>query len=214
MRARDCVLVLALALGLATAASAAEKDSREREALRRVQQNAAKLQAEKTALEREKQELTAKMDTTAKELGSARGEAARQKRLAAALDKEVETLRSENAALKTQFDATSKSLADTSRQCQADGELARQNQKRVEAINGNLKAMHEKEEAERKSCVANNLKLKIIAHEILDRYQRKGVWQGLLQAEPFTQIKSVEIENLVQDYQDRIDDLKAGIPAQ
>jgi chromosome segregation ATPase len=194
------------------ATHAADKENREREALRRVQQNAAKLQAEKSALEREKQELTAKVDAATKDLDGLKGEAARNKRRAATLDKEVEALRKENADLKLQLDTTGKNLAENTRQCQDAATLAQQNQKRVEVINANLKSMHAKEEGERKSCQATNLKLRAVAREILDRYENKGPFDSLRQAEPFARIKSVEIENLIQDYGDKIDALNAGKP--
>lgn len=201
-------LLVGMVLSLATA-HAADKENREREALKRMQQNAAKLQAEKSALEREKQELTAKMNAATKDLDGLKGEAARNKRRAAILDKEVETLRQENAGLKSQLESTSKTLADTSGQCKEAATLAEQNQKRAELVNTNLKSMFAKEEEDRKSCQTNNRKLRTVAHEILDRYQKKGVFESLRQAEPFVGIKSVEIENLVQDYWDKIDDLNA-----
>jgi hypothetical protein len=47
--------------------------------------------------------------------------------------------------------------------------------------------------------------------QLLERYEKKGCMSSLLEQEPFTQIKRVELENLVEDYRDRLD--AAKIPA-
>ena len=57
-------------------------------------------------------------------------------------------------------------------------------------------------------CVASNKKLYSINKQILLRYEDKGVWDSLTQAEPFSRLSQVEIENLVDDYQYQIEDLK------
>jgi len=57
-------------------------------------------------------------------------------------------------------------------------------------------------------CEAKNVKLVGIGNELLDLYQAKGPLTGLLEREPLTQIKRVELENLAQDYQDKLLDNK------
>lgn len=57
-------------------------------------------------------------------------------------------------------------------------------------------------------CYNNNKKLYAINEELLRRYKNKGFTDVAEQKEPFTGMKQVEIENLVQDYQYRLDDLK------
>ncbi len=57
-------------------------------------------------------------------------------------------------------------------------------------------------------CVSNNKQLYTINRQLLGKYEGKGVWGALSQAEPFTGLKQVEIENLVDDYQYRLDDLR------
>jgi hypothetical protein len=39
----------------------------------------------------------------------------------------------------------------------------------------------------------------------MDKYQAKGIWQSMRQAEPFTQIEKVKLENLLQEYHDKAD---------
>ena len=35
---------------------------------------------------------------------------------------------------------------------------------------------------------------------LIDNYNNKGVWDSIVQNEPFTGIKQVEIENILQEY--------------
>jgi len=53
-------------------------------------------------------------------------------------------------------------------------------------------------------CSAKNTKLYQVNLELLDRYENKGVWDALLQLEPVTQLKRVEIESVVEEYKDKI----------
>ena len=51
-----------------------------------------------------------------------------------------------------------------------------------------------------------NLALYKLANEILHRYERFGLGDALAAKEPFTGVSRVKLENLVQDYQDKIAD--------
>lgn len=57
-------------------------------------------------------------------------------------------------------------------------------------------------------CYENNKKLYDLNTQLLSRYQNKGLSDVLKQKEPFTGMKQVEIENLVQDYRYQLDDLQ------
>lgn len=63
-------------------------------------------------------------------------------------------------------------------------------------------------------CISNNHRLYEINQELLGKYENKGIWSVLSQEEPFTGLKQVEIENLVDDYQYRMDDLRVNSPEQ
>ena len=54
------------------------------------------------------------------------------------------------------------------------------------------------------ACTADNKKLGALSKELLGRYADKGVMDAMMQREPLTQLKRVELENLVQQYDDRI----------
>ncbi len=53
-------------------------------------------------------------------------------------------------------------------------------------------------------CSEHNIKLISAAEELLQRYQHKGTFSGLLQSEGVLQFQSVEMESIVQDYEDKI----------
>ncbi len=59
-------------------------------------------------------------------------------------------------------------------------------------------------------CVNNNKKLYEINRDLLVKYENKGVLDSLTQAEPFSRLSQVQIENLVDDYQYKLDDLRVG----
>lgn len=61
-------------------------------------------------------------------------------------------------------------------------------------------------------CVENNIQLYQTGLDVLTRYEKKGVWESLVQAEPVTQINRVKIENLVQDYRGRLLNAKVDAP--
>jgi len=89
---------------------------------------------------------------------------------------------------------TEAKLADTIAKCEANiaelkGKLAEQTRWR--------------EDAE-----AKNLKLYEYNVELMNVYARKGVMDSLLQREPFTGIKSVEVENILEEYSYKLDGQK------
>jgi peptidoglycan hydrolase CwlO-like protein len=69
------------------------------------------------------------------------------------------------------------------------------------------KKMAEQSEAIEK-CKAKNDKLGRIAENILKEYKEKDVWDALMQKEPVTQLKRVEVENYVEENSYKIDKLK------
>ena len=55
-------------------------------------------------------------------------------------------------------------------------------------------------------CMTKNAKLCLIANELIEKYQNKGVIGTLMQKEPFTQLKKVEIEKFMQEYKEKIEE--------
>jgi hypothetical protein len=57
-----------------------------------------------------------------------------------------------------------------------------------------------------KVCVDHNRALYQLNKEVLTRLDKHSVFSRLAESEPFTQIKRVQLENLVDDYQTRADE--------
>jgi hypothetical protein len=55
-------------------------------------------------------------------------------------------------------------------------------------------------------CMDRNQGLYRLNQEVLNRMDQQGVWSKIAKAEPFTQIKRVQLENLVDGYKSRAED--------
>jgi len=62
-----------------------------------------------------------------------------------------------------------------------------------------------------KMCMQNNQKLANINGKLLGAYENKTAMDALKQRDPFFGLKKVEVENLVQDFRYRIEDLNLNI---
>jgi chromosome segregation ATPase len=198
---------IAVLLGICGSAYAAESDvraSREREMLRRTQEalresqaENAELTAQKAAAEKQADE---KLKSAATELDSAR------KASKSAQSKLRE--QQENAA-SAQSDLMRK-LADANRQIAALTSQQQDAAKELKRTQQDLDAS----KASTASCEAKNLKLYQYSEELMRRYQKKGVWAALAQKEPMTGIKEVGVENVLQEYRDKLDRERIKPPTQ
>ena len=55
------------------------------------------------------------------------------------------------------------------------------------------------------SCSGKNEQLYQFGRELINHVERPEGFTSILRAEPFTQIKRVELENIFQDYRDNLD---------
>lgn len=61
---------------------------------------------------------------------------------------------------------------------------------------------------------AHNRELFRIGMEVLERYENFGLGKAVAAREPFTGLARVKLQNLVQDYADRLEDERAKLPAE
>lgn len=59
-------------------------------------------------------------------------------------------------------------------------------------------------------CTIKNTKLYELNGELLQRYANKGVMDAMARREPFTGLKRVEMENLLQDFQSKLDEQRVS----
>ena len=195
-----------------------QQQSRERDAVRRAQmatlkaeQEKAQLQEQNAKLEKEKQDLSAKLKTS--QQLKRRLAAVQQKE--AELAREIDQLREETRVDKARIAALEVKLQQLNTQIAAQ-------QEQDQLLRAQLKSYEEKM-AQQLEVIARqaqavqsvddkNLKLYRLNAELMDRYKHKGVWDSLMQREPFTQIKDVQTEALLQEYRDRNEGLKQSKP--
>ncbi|MDE2366152.1 MAG: DNA repair protein [Betaproteobacteria bacterium] len=172
----------------------AKDAKRERQALRRMQQQLSEIQQQKSAVEQEKMALE-------EALKKNQGEVESQKRAAAGvavkvsrLEKDIELANSEKAGLRTQLEEAAKRNEELSGQ-----------RKQLEADLKNTASALAKQSEQRKLCEANNAELYRIGRDLVGWYSAKGPLNAILEAEPFTRMKSVEMENLLENYRDKLE---------
>jgi chromosome segregation ATPase len=206
------LLVLAAAATVAAGADESNsRDAREREMLRRAQEalrqsqeNASELSQAKSAAEQKLKDASQQLDSVRNASKSAEsGLRAKLQTAAAAqtdLTQQLERARQQIAALMAQQQDAAKRLSAR----EAD---LKQSQQSLEAS-----------KAANTSCETKNLQLYQYSEELLGRYQKKGVWAAMSQKEPVFGLKEVGIENVVQEYQEKLDQQKltpspAPVPA-
>lgn len=188
-------IVILASISLLGSMHAADQDARTQQAMRNMttrlraaETERDSLQAAKLQSDQEKKALTEKFDALAKQ---------------AAADSQA------RAASKTQLaerEAENAQLQDSLQKLQQWQTHAVEIAQKIE--NDRAKLAGQVIELQRKLAdrEAKNLALFKLANEILKRYERFGLGDALAAKEPFTGISRVKLENLVQDYQDKLAD--------
>lgn len=83
-----------------------------------------------------------------------------------------------------------------------------QNLREVEMERAGLRTDLAGRQEEIRQCTRKNLELYEANLDLLDRYQSKGVWDAMMQREPVTGLKRVEVENRIEEYRRRLDQMQ------
>lgn len=198
-----CLLLLGVEL-----ASANPPNSREREMLRRAQRQMQDLQSQLASLQQDKAKLAQEQAQTTREVASTRDRLRRAQHALTTEKAAHETTRAELeqsgkelAALRERLTATAATLSDTRAALAAsEAKLAR-----AEANIRELQALKTRQEREIALCEDKNMKLYQTGRELMTRFEQKTCGEILAQKEPFLGLKRVEIENLLEEYRDKLD---------
>lgn len=146
---------------------------------------------------------------------SHQGELERLRKEHAAMNEEGTNLTQQLAALETrnkelgkslsQFDAAWRTWQEKTQQMMGAVRERDEAIKQLSADRQRLEGELKVARAEAAQRGANNARLCLIAEDLLEAYRNKGVFRTLLENEPLTQIKKVELEHLVQNYRELID---------
>jgi len=188
------------ALLLLTAGAPLAQDKKAQDALRRLQATNQRLASDKAQLEREKAKLEEELTKGRSVERSLKSERGNQKKAIGALTEERDALQGElaeadehAAALAGKLAATEQALAEA----QARGEqLARRlaNQQKTSGF----------WQGEADACRAKNSELGKLGNELLVRYRAKTCEEISEQNEPFTGLGRARMENLLEDYRDKL----------
>lgn len=176
------------------AASNKEKDAKERQAVRRVQQQLNAAQQQKLALEQEKKTLEEELKKNHDEAESQKRSAVRAASKVSQYEKDIEAANKEKTSLLARIDEAGKQNEELSGQ-----------RKQLEQDLKHTMAALAKQTEQRKLCETKNNELYQIGLELVGWYNRKGALNTILEKEPFTRMKSVEMENLLEDYRDKLE---------
>lgn len=180
MKALAMFIALLIGMPALAAPEGAARDAAAQQALAKAQQMLKSLSTERDALKAENAKLNARLNAELDEMKA---------RLS-------ETKSSASAAA-----ARSAAESESQREAIAAGDArAKDLEAKLQDTDSRL-ATRDKELS---ACTADNKKLGALSKELLGRYADKGMWDAMLVREPLTQIKRVELENLVQQYDDRI----------
>jgi chromosome segregation ATPase len=197
-------VVLCLA-GISTHAEASDKKaSREREALRRVQQQLSQVRGQLSVLEQEKARLSEDLDNAEGSSKAAENKAARLQREVSAGKRQQASLVNELAKAREELVTVNRDLAETRTNLAETTRTLQQ----TEAEKRDLEAVKVRNEREMASCERKNLALYELGRSLMDRFEHKTCAETLAQKEPFTGLKQVETENLLEEYRDKLDSQK------
>jgi chromosome segregation ATPase len=203
---RNMRLLLCGAIGLAsmfawTAQAQVQRsgnaDARVVQQLQQLTNERSTLQAENTKLKQELEQLKSQLQ---KATASAKSLESRNRTLEASAgrgtsdsqlaEEQLERARAQLQELVTKFRETAETLRG------------------VESERGTLKGELATKQRELKVCVDRNAAMYNLNVEVLDRMENRGFWANVAEREPFTKLKRVELENLIDDYRYRADELR------
>ena len=181
--ARPLILVVMAMSSVSVLANDAAKDQ-----AKKVQQMQRKFSQEKASLEGQLREANGKLETSGKQAEEATARSI-------VLGGKAKRLEEENRKLNEALAETRKKLEEENASLSSEGRKLR-NELNAQKISTS-------------ACEARSAQLYQYSDELLGLYVGKGTFSGALQAEPFTGIKRVEVENVYEDYREKLDQLKA-----
>lgn len=149
--------------------------------------------AERDAAKAEKDKFAAEIEQLKQEKSAA---ASAEDRLSTELDAQ----KNSNAEVRNTLEQTHAKLLEVIEKYNA----LNQAKNELSATHVNLQNIQKQTETELQSCEGKNIKMFEAAKEVLNSYENKSVLDALLKSEPVLQFKSVEMESIIQEYEDKL----------
>jgi len=185
----------------APAWSADKKETRQREAQRRTQQAIKQAQAKTAELEQANTELGNKLKEQEQRVNEAQqnldGFSRKNKRLAEDYAKE----QGKAVDLEARLKEAESNLRQTQTELAEVSASHLETQRQLKTVASEKTALDDTLAI----CSGKNEQLYQFGRELINHVERPEGFTSILRAEPFTQIKRVELENIFQDYRDNLD---------
>jgi len=209
------LLLACLVSAVASAPAWATEESRERQMLRRMQQQMQQVEQARTQAEQGRVDALAEKEKLQRELDQARAGGRKLTRERAArvrVERDLKTAQGEVEALRSKLAETEAKLADTRASLQTTTQTLAQTDSAKKEAESQLANTRQ----DLGQCRTHNGRLVSLSREMMTKYRDKSCADALAQAEPFTGLKRVEIENLLETWRDRVDEerLPAETPGQ
>ncbi|NOT10450.1 MAG: hypothetical protein HOP23_01205 [Methylococcaceae bacterium] len=159
-----------------------------------------KLQAMVKDLTTERDQLKTEKDKLATEIEQVKKEKSAAASAEDRLSNELSAQRSSTAEVRNRLEQTNAKLLEVIEKYKA----LNLEKSELTALHANLQNKQKWTDTELQSCEGKNLKMFEAAKEVLSSYEDKGVMDALFKSEPVLQFKSVEMESIVQEYEDRL----------
>jgi len=160
----------------------------------------AKLQAlvkaansERDLMKTEKDKLSADVEQLKKEVATKTSDEQR-------INNELTAQKSSNATVSNTLQQTHAKLMDVIEKYNA----LNKSKNELSVLHVNLENSHKQTEAQLQTCEEKNIKLFEAGKEILNTYENKSVMDSFLKSDPIFQFKSVEMEGIAQEYEDKL----------
>ncbi|ESS68695.1 hypothetical protein MGMO_144c00060 [Methyloglobulus morosus KoM1] len=199
------VLILVVGSCLSSTAYAATRDSggggkavaKLQAMVREITSERDALKTERDTLKTESEKLTADIAKLKKEKSEAESSAASVENR---LSNELTAQKTNNEAITDRLEKTNAKLLEVIEKYKA----LNQEKNTLSANHANLEDVQRQTKTELQHCEENNIKMFKAGKEVLKSYENKGVLDSLLTSEPALQINSVEMETLIQGYEDKL----------
>jgi len=194
------ILLALLASGLLIGSFSEAQTQRSGNDATRVMQQLQQVTAEKTRLQAEN-------DAMKKQLEELKAKLAKSGADQSVVQQQKRELEASNARQKESTDALEQQRTRMQELIGKFRETATQLQT-VEADREQLKVSMTSRERDYKTCVDRNAGLYFLNDEILHRLEDRSWWDKTSEREPFTRIARTRLENLVDEYRDRVEELR------
>ena len=177
----------------AFAAPAKTADANAKAAMAKLQAMVKEATTARDTLKAEKDKVSEELEQVKKDKEKVDSESVR-------LNSEIESQKSTNTAVNDKLEQTHNKLLEVIEKYNA----LNKSKNELTVLHNNVESTLKQTETNLQSCENKNLKLFEAGKEILDSYEDKNVLDAVLKDEPIFKFKSVEMEGIVQEYEDKL----------